>query len=121
MRLKAPRDSVELLEAVASRFYPGLYVLLDQPLDGFLWRSGLRADILAGESPDFRPDSIRAIGLVRPFPIDRGRLPGDWRRILECGNGGPWRIDLFVHKRDARRVQRLVEDAASNARVLALP
>lgn len=118
---QAPDDFVELLEAVAIRFYTGLYVLVDEAADDLLGEPDLRAHLIAGISPDFKPTSVRAIGLVRPSPMGSRALPAEWRQILECARRKPWKVDLFVHMRDVSRVQRLAKDMNPRAHAVPLP
>ena len=113
-------DSLELLEALALLYYPGLYVLINEPLDEVLGITGLRADLIAATSPSFDRASICALGIVSMGAQVRG-VPADWRKILEASRDAPWHVDFFVPNRDVAGIRALVGSPNANVRVRPLP
>ena len=112
---------VELLEALASRYYPGLFAVIDDTAEELLGRPGLRAHITVGHSPSMHADGIVAMAMVSPTPLPSHSLPQDWQDILEASRNKPLRVDLFVLKGDAARAQRLARDLNPRALVIPLP
>ena len=112
---------VELLEALASRYYPGLFAVIDDTMEELLGRPGLRVHIMVGHSPSMHADGIVAIAMVSPTPLPSRSLPQDWQDILEASKNKPLRVDLFVLKGDAVRAQTLARDLNPRALVIPLP
>jgi len=121
MSPRGSEDFVRLLEAVAVRFYPGLYVLVDETAEDLLGKPDLRADVIAASSPGMKQTSVKAMALVQPKPMSSPALPDEWRHFLECTRKKSWQVDLFVHRRDARRVQGLVKSINPRAQAVPLP
>lgn len=114
-------DGVERLEALASRFYPGQFVMVDQEVDDLIGRPGLRASLVTGESPGLRPEVVRTVAMVSFRPVSGRGMPESWRQLLLHSKGRPWRVDLFVPRGDVAGVRGAVRQLGCSAGVIALP
>jgi hypothetical protein len=114
-------DTVERLEFLAARFYPGQFVVIDEKVDDLLGRPCIRASIVVGMSPGLGPKAVSTIGLAWFRPLASRSLPEGWEEVLACSKGRPWRVDLFVQRDDVSRVRKMVREMGSAAGVNALP
>lgn len=121
MRPTVGDEFMAYLEALAGCFYPGLYAIVDEPVEELLGKPGLRAHLVLGHSPSMKPDDITAIAMVSQVPLASNSLPQEWKDILESSRRKSLRVDLFVNRRDAARVQKLVREVNARASVIALP
>lgn len=113
-------ESLEMLEAIALWYYPGLYVLINEPLDEVLGIPGARAQLLAATSPSFDAATIYAVGIVSTRAPTHS-LPEDWRKIIEASKGALWRVDFFVPTRHVAGVRAMAARLNPEVRVRPLP
>jgi len=121
MQPRVGEGFVELLESIASRFYPGLFAVIDESVEELLGKSGLRAHLVVGHSPAMEPKDVAAVVMVSPAPLGPRALPQQWREILDSCRKKSIRVDLFVHKGDGARVQKLAREINPRTLVVSLP
>ncbi len=121
MSNRVPDERIQRLEALAARFYPGHYTLVDEPIGDLLGKKGMRADIVASTSPGFSPANIAAIAMVFFGPVAVHPLPAAWGEVLEFSKDKPWKVELFVPRSDVAKVRGAVKGLGSRAEVVPLP
>jgi len=121
MRGQVSDNGVERLEALAARFYPGQFAVIDETVDDLVGVPGLRVSLVTGESPGLRPEVVQTVAMVSFRPIGGRGMPDSWRQLLLLSKGRPWRVDLFVPQGDVPKVRSAVRQIGCSARVIALP
>lgn len=112
---------MNLLEGIAEKYYPGLYALVDDPIDDLVGMPGMKAHLVIGESPKMRREDIRALAMVSPWTVPVPSLPSLWKELLLKAAGKDLRIDIYVRKQDIHSIQREVRNLNPQARVLPVP
>lgn len=114
-------EQVRLLEKIARLFYPGMYVLVNEPMDEIPACRGLTASIIASSSADFSPENIRAVALVGEYPGFSGTLPETWQNFLGRAVEFPWDIDLFVPAQAVASIRRQAARINPKVNVFLIP
>jgi hypothetical protein len=114
-------DYVARLESLASRFYPGQYVVIDESVDDLIGKSGVRASLVVSNLPGLRPDVVTTVAMVSFHPLGVRGIPESWREVLLGSKERPWRVDLYVPRSDIPKVRSCVRQLDSRAAVLPLP
>jgi len=114
-------DAVSRLEALAARFYPGQYVLVDEAMDDLLEKQGLRAAIIVSDSPGLRPEVVRNVALVSFRQIGRSGIPESWKETLVASRSHPWKVDIYVPRSDILSVRSAIRQLGCHASVIPLP
>lgn len=112
---------VNLLEDIAGKYYPGLYALVDDPVDDLVGIPGLKAHLVIGESPGMRREDIRALAMVSPSATPLPSLPTKWKDLLRNTVGKDLRVDIYVRKQDVRAIQWEARSLNPEARVFPVP
>lgn len=121
MRPTIGDEFTEYLETLAARYYPGLYAVVNEPVEDLLGKPGLRAHLVLGHSPSMNLDDVAVIAMVSTVPFTSQSLPEDWKEVLQSSKNRSLRVDLFVNRRDASRVERAVRELNARASVISLP